>query len=667
MGFRNKLLSLSTKNNTIMRKLLFLCALALSTVYSSAQTCQIIYVTADGASGNAGTVASPKDIVSAFADAQDNQVIRIAAGTYNLDAPLEIMANGLRIEGGFMATNDWTKTSLAGATTIHRTSNSPQGPAFMQRLVAVAAINKAGFSVHDITITTADGTSPGMSTYGVYLSGCSNYKFVRCQILPGNGANGQSGEPGLAGSNGASGANGGGGSCDGGDCTFGGDQANNTNKNDGQGGGGAAGGIGGPAINDQNNPGTIGTSASGRNGGGGGGGGAGGDECSTSNAGVGAAGGNSDCVNGGGGAAAGNQGNPGSPGGTGSIGVAGSAGNNGDAGPAGFEVSGFWIAGAQAGNGTDGCGGSGGGGGGGGGRQNCTFCDNGPGNGAGGGGGGGQGGTAGTGGSGGGGSFAVYVRQNGANGQFIDCNVDAGNAGQGGNGGAGGAGGQGGNGGNGATTCTSEIGAGGNGGAGGAGGAGGNGGNGADGIAGALYLASGTDFTTASANFDLAEMPEIWVTYAACFGNRVYVSDETIAEGNGVTTWSFGSNAMPLTGTNNPQDVIFMANGNYTISHGAHTYTDFVYYCCSSVSVEELMYNEIMLYPNPTSGLINIELGVEVAHLEVRIIDAMGREVSNDIYNNVAVIQTQLPEASGVYLIYMTVNDQLIVKRVVKN
>ena len=80
-----------------MRKLLFLCALALSAVYASAQTCQIIYVTTDGASGNSGTLASPKDIVSAFADAQDNQVIRIAAGTYNLDAPLEIMANGLSV------------------------------------------------------------------------------------------------------------------------------------------------------------------------------------------------------------------------------------------------------------------------------------------------------------------------------------------------------------------------------------------------------------------------------------------------------------------------------------------------------------------------------------------------------------------------------------------
>lgn len=650
-----------------MNKLLLILAFAMSVFTLSAQSCKIVYVSVDGEPENAGTTDAPKDIVSAFANAEDNQVIRIATGAYAIDAPLEILVNGLRIEGGFMAANDWTKTSLAGATTIHRTANAPQGPAFMQRLVAVVAVNRAGFSFHDITITTANATAPGMTTYGAYLSGCSNYKFVRCQILPGSGGNGQNGEPGLTGAIGLAGATGGVGSCDGGECTFSSGWAGGAGGNGGQGGGGAAGGQGGPAINNQNDPGSIGTSATGRNGGGGGGGGAGGDECSTSNAGIGAAGGSSACSTGGAGASAGLQGNPGASGQAGLAGQPGIAGQIGAAGPAGFEVSGFWIAGAQAGNGTNGCGGSGGGGGGGGGRQTCTFCDNGPGNGAGGGGGGGQGGTAGTGGTGGGGSFAVYARQNGANGQFIDCNVEAGNAGLGGNGGNGGAGGAGGAGGLGATVCTSEIGAGGNGGNGGNGGAGGAGGNGAGGIAGALFLASGTDFTTASAGTDLADMPEIWVSYAACFGNRVYVSDQTIDEGTGVTTWSFGANAMPLTGTNNPQDVIFMANGNYTISHGGHSYTDFVYYCCSSVSVEELLYNEIMVYPNPTSGLVNIELGVEVAHLEVRIIDAMGRAVSNETHKNVSSVQTQLPESNGMYLIYMTVNDQLIVKRVVKN
>ena len=650
-----------------MRKLLFLCALALSAVYASAQTCQIIYVTTDGASGNSGTLASPKDIVSAFADAQDNQVIRIAAGTYNLDAPLEIMANGLRIEGGFMAANDWTKTSLAGATTIYRTANSPQGPAFMQRLVAVVAVGKNGFSMHDITVTTADGNAPGMSTFGVYLSACSNYKFVRCQILPGNAASGQAGESGLAGTNGASGATGGGGSCDGGDCTFGSGDAGGAGGNGGTGGGNIGGGNGGPAINGQNNPGNAGASGSGRNGGGGGGGGAGGDECSSSNAGVGAAGGGSACATGAAGGSAGGQGDPGADGFNGANGGNATNGDAGAPGPDGFEISGFWIAGAQAGNGTDGCGAAGGGGGGGGGRQNCTFCDNGPGNGAGGGGGGGQGGTAGTGGTGGGGSFAVYARQNGANGQFIDCNVDAGSPGLGGQGGAGGQGGGGGQGGAGATTCSSEIGEGGDGGNGGSGGSGGAGGNGANGVAGALYLASGTEFAQSTDNFDLAAMPEIWVTYAACFGNRVYVSDETIAEGNGVTTWSFGTNAMPLTGTNNPQDVIYMANGNYSIFHGSFTYTDFVYYCCSSVSIEEVLYQDIVVYPNPTSGLINIEMGIEVANLEVRIFDATGREVSFETFNNVSAVQSQLPAQNGLYLIYMTVNDQVIVKRVVKN
>ena len=56
-----------------------------------------------------------------------------------------------------------------------------------------------------------------------------------------------------------------------------------------------------------------------------------------------------------------------------------------------------------------------------------------------------------------------------------------------------------------------------------------------------------------------------------------------------------------------------------------------------------------------------------MANLEVRIFDATGREVSFETFNNVSAVQSQLPAQNGMYLIYMTVNDQVIVKRVVKN
>ena len=650
-----------------MKKILLLTVLLASSFALKAQsTCAIVYVSVNGLEANSGTIDSPKDIVSAFGTATENSIIRISSGTYSLNAPLQIIANGIRVEGGFVESEAWTKTSLAGATTLNRTANSPQGAPFMQRLVALSAVDRSGFSIHDITITTADANSPGMSTYGVYVSGCSNYKFVRCQIMSGAASIGQNGENGSAGANGASGAAGGAGSCDGGDCTFGSGDAGGAGGNGGMAGGSVAGGNGGPAINGQNNPGNIGGSGTGRNGGAGGGGGAGGDECSSSNAGVGAAGGNSACVNGGGGGVAGNQGDPGVDGANGLNGPNGISGMIGTLGPNGFELSGFWVAGATAGNGTDGCGGAGGGGGGGGGRQTCTFCDNGPGNGAGGGGGGGQGGTSGTGGTGGGSSFAVYARNNGMNTSFIDCMVAGGDAGAGGAGGVGGTGGTSGAGGLGSAACTNEIGNGGNGGVGGVGGVGGMGGNGANGLTGNLYLATGTAFTQGTENFDLASQPEIWVTYSPCFGNRIYVSDETIAEGTGVTMWSFGANSIPLTGTNNPQDVIFMAEGAFSIFHGAHTYTDFAFYCCSSVSLEELLYNEIAVYPNPTDGLINIDLGITAAFVDVKIIDATGREVFNSAYQNVQSIQTQLPEQQGVYFIYLYINDQVIVKKVIR-
>ncbi len=262
-----------------------------------AQNCSIIYVSLNGTAKNSGSKIELKDLLTAFESVTENDVIRIAAGVYNLDTPLEIASNNIRVEGFFLADEDWTKISLAGATTLHRTSGNPKGPSFLQRLVALITSGRTGFSFHDITISTADGNALGMSTYGVYLSGCSNYKFVRCQILPGNASAGQNGVAGTACVNGGNGIAGSLGSCDGGTFTF----------------------------------------SSGSAGGAGGNGGNGGVEAS-----------------------AGYQGNPGAPGSAGSFGLPGLAGVHRTPGTDGFELTGFCNAGdagigGQGGQGGQNC------------------------------------------------------------------------------------------------------------------------------------------------------------------------------------------------------------------------------------------------------------------------------------------------------------------------
>ncbi|MEZ5024353.1 MAG: hypothetical protein R2728_14020 [Chitinophagales bacterium] len=180
-----------------------LLVLGLNTV--KAQSCQEIYVSPSGF--GPGTSSSPASLTLALATANPGDVIKLAIGTYNINATLPLISD-VTLEGGFIPAAGWRKTSLAGATTINRTTASPDGAANAQRLIALNAIGLSGFRLQDLTITTANANQPGMSTYGIYLSNCSNYSIVRCQIFPGNPANGLDGTDGSVGGNGSNGGNG---------------------------------------------------------------------------------------------------------------------------------------------------------------------------------------------------------------------------------------------------------------------------------------------------------------------------------------------------------------------------------------------------------------------------------------------------------------------------
>jgi hypothetical protein len=551
------------------RTLFTFLLLFLSTINLSAQ-CNEIYVSTTGS--GVGSKADPTSLSNAMSIVMPKDIIKLAAGIYNIDSPL-FLSDSITIEGGFLPANNWEKTSLPGATTINRTTSSPEGATNSQRLVAIYGVSKTGFLIQDITITTANANQPGMSTYGLHLTACSNYSFVRTQVLPGNAAAGANGVSGLTGIQGGNGSNGSNGSCDGGSCA-----AGAAGGNGGLGGGGASGGNGGAAVSYAQNFGMPGTAAAGRNGGGGGGGGAGGDECSSNNGGNGGLGGGSACGSGGAAGPKGNDGDPGSDGGNGTNGGIGTSGSVGSAGAAGSHIGGFWVAGSIGGTGTDGCGGRGGGGGGGGGRQFCTFCNDGPGNGGSGGGGGGQGGTGGNGGRGGGSSFAIYLVSNGVSTNFLSCNFAAGSAGAGGSGGPGGPGGAGGAGGVRITYCTAEIGEGGKGGNGGAGGAGGAGGNGSTGTSVNLYLNGGTAPVSSDITFNLASLPVIKWNNQICALNQATFSSTSSG------SWSLGAVAIPSVNTGLSMTTEYQVPGRFDVTYNGSVYKGFVYVSPYSVS-----------------------------------------------------------------------------------
>lgn len=540
--------------------------LVFSVSFVNAQ-CNEIYITTTGT--GVGTQADPTDLLTGLSMASPGDRLLVATGTYTIDNPITNIPDGIVIEGGFLSGSGWTKTSTAGATNIYRSSLNPEGSANQQRIVAIYANGATNFRLQDLTISTADATGNGVSTYGVHLTNCSNYTFSRVLITPGNGSAGTNGAPSTDnGSSGANGSIGGAGSCDGNyTCCFGSESA--PGGNGGAGGSGATGVPGGAANSStlQNNPGTSGT---GRNGGGGGAGGKGGGFSGGNAAEAGNSGGGSATLgmNTGAGAPGASQ----DPGGDGSNGAAGANGATGSTGAIGNDsyVSGYYVPG-QGAQGGFGSGGQGGAGGGGGGRQDCSTCDNGPGNGGAGGGGGGSGGGGGFGGYGGGGSFGVYLYNNGANGAFYDCDVTPGTGASGGTGGVGAPGGPGGVGGPRRTTCTAEIGEGGAGGNGGSGGQGGTGGTGSAGTSMQVYLDGGSALTVNNMSFNLSALPIITWDNEICSYNTANFTAS--ASGN----WDFGASATPSTTTGSAVSTDYTSTGRQSVDYNGNVYTDFVY------------------------------------------------------------------------------------------
>ena len=522
-----------------MKKILQLFVLlCFSQVMVWAQQPNIIYVTPTGS--GTGTQASPASLAYAVANAGPGKQVRLAAGTYTLNNTFNL-TNNLTLEGGYDPTT-WCKNSSLKSKVVRSGQNITPNP---NRLVAFAGNNISNFYIFDLEISTDNAVGSGVTTYGIYLNGCSNYSIVRCKIQAGNGSDGSAGIAGVNGANGANGAQGGQGAGDGNCCTGGGAGGNSWSAGSRRGGNGGNGGNQG-SFNSCPNA-TAGQAGQGPGAGAGGNGGLG--SCNWVSTG---------CDSG--------PSNHGLPGGNGAAGANGAPGALGVAGYGG----GYFIngTGQTGGNGDHGSGGGGGGGGGSQGGQPTVSAwpininNNGAGPGGGGGGEGGQGGTGAAGGTGGGGSFGVFVWNNGVNGKLLDSDIQSGLPGQGGLGSnQGGIGGNGGNGNPVSTAYDCDLGNPGRGGNGGKGGNGGTGGNGVAGLSLAVYEdPNGQPLNQAS--FASPVEPQVVVCGYGCTNAEFNFSTNAF----GFVQWFFDGGTEPLIATGNNATVHFTTQGRHTVT-----------------------------------------------------------------------------------------------------
>ena len=514
---------------------IFVCICFYSTSLS-AQECNVIYITPTGAStGICGTIANPASLTYGLSLASStNNVLWLSTGNYPISTTLVIPTN-ITIEGGFN-TVTWVKSNVSQSIISKDSLNVLPSP--FNALIGLAGNAVSNFRLQDITVNVANAPGSGISVYGIYLSGCSNYHITRCIVITGAGSSGlvgTSGSPGTAGGAGGAGVPGG---------------PENLPYPGGAGGTGTnAGGAGATVTSYDNvNSGSVGLGSTG------GAGGAGGTGPSCS----------SGCFFGPPSCSGATPGQPGAVGGNGTTGTTGITGT------AGTITGGYYVVGGPGGNGGAGTDGSGGGGGGGGGGRQESGSDDWGGSG-GGGGGGGTGGSGSTGGTGGGSSFAVFLFNNGAGGIIQDDSLNAGSAGLGGSGGAGGTGGLGGAGGAGGAGGSCPSGTGGAGGIGGAGGAGGNGGNGVNGISVALSENGGTPVTNLGITTVPGNPPVIDVANKGCTNAEVVYTSITSG------AWTFGAGSSPATANGTgPFSVYYSTMGRKSISFNGTTFTDFI-------------------------------------------------------------------------------------------
>jgi hypothetical protein len=137
----------------------------------SASTCgtKIIYVSTTGSDSNNGSSTAPVLTISKAltlatgGTASNPAIIRVASGTYNINAPLKLISNVI-IDGQWTAnttTGVWTKGTTA--TEIKRKAENVEGSATAPRIVAIEGSSKSNFKLQDVKVTTDNVTTSTLS------------------------------------------------------------------------------------------------------------------------------------------------------------------------------------------------------------------------------------------------------------------------------------------------------------------------------------------------------------------------------------------------------------------------------------------------------------------------------------------------------------------------
>jgi hypothetical protein len=127
------------------------------------------------------------------------------------------------------------------------------------------------------------------------------------------------------------------------------------------------------------------------------------------------------------------------------------------------------------------------------------------------------------------------------------------------------------------------------------------------------------------------------------------------------------NNSLPVTGENG-QSFTAMADGDYAveITQGGCVDTSACYTVDIADAIGNTVGRNILVYPNPTRGLVFIDLGTKIQEGEVTISDVHGNQVKNFQFFDHQIIKVRIDEPAGIYLMTITAGNKRTPFRIIK-
>jgi len=132
--------------------------------------------------------------------------------------------------------------------------------------------------------------------------------------------------------------------------------------------------------------------------------------------------------------------------------------------------------------------------------------------------------------------------------------------------------------------------------------------------------------------------------------------------------WLDCNNSSATIGGETAQVFTAVTNGNYAVevTENGCTDTSICYVITTIGIIENSFENELLVYPNPTSGSFSIDLGQQYQTIEISMTDINGKLIYRNTYNQSQLLTLEVNEPAGVYLFTVVSDDRNAVVRVIK-